>query len=48
MDLSIPIPKSNSKKVSLENCLETFIADESMEKCGYKCSKCKKEDTCNK
>lgn len=35
-------------KISLEDCLEAFISDESMEKCGYKCSKCKEEDVCKK
>lgn len=39
---------SKSQKVTLEDCLEAFIQDESMEKCGYRCSKCKKEDSCNK
>ena len=30
--------------VNLEECLEKFIKEEDMEKCGYKCNKCKSED----
>lgn len=56
MDLSIPIPhhkkksthlSSNNKHtdvVNLEECLSKFIKEEEMEKCGYKCNKCKSED----
>ena len=53
MDLSIPIPKPSKRsysqsRVALEDCLDTFSSEEYMEKCGYKCSKCKLEDTCSK
>jgi ubiquitin C-terminal hydrolase len=45
MDLSIQIPKSSS---SVGDCLENFISAERMEKCGYKCSKCKAIDRMDK
>lgn len=48
MDLSVHIPRAGKKGVSLTDCLESFISDEDMEKCGYKCSKCKKPDQCKK
>lgn len=49
MDLSIPLPKSKRlSSISVQDCLEAFISDEFMEKCGYKCQKCKKEDSCKK
>ncbi|CDW91152.1 ubiquitin carboxyl-terminal hydrolase family protein [Stylonychia lemnae] len=52
MDLSIPIPIKNTRSgrstfdnaVQLEDCLNAFIQEEDMEKCGYKCQKCKSED----
>jgi len=55
MDLSIPIPGKQVDPMSrflskaalnfnLTDCLEAFIQDEQMEKCGYKCQKCKSED----
>ena len=47
MDLSIPIPKRR-KLVTLDDCLEDFIVDEFMEKCGYKCKKCLREDNFKK
>lgn len=28
---------SNTNTISLEDCLEAFSSDESMEKCGYTC-----------
>ena len=46
MDLSIPIPKK--KLVTLVDCLEDFIGEEVMEKCGYKCKKCQREDNFKK
>jgi ubiquitin C-terminal hydrolase len=45
MDLSIQIPRSSS---SVQGCLDNFIAAEKMEKCGYKCSKCKAVDRMDK
>lgn len=48
MDLSLPIPKTIHNGVTLQDCFESFTADEFMEKCGYKCAKCKKEDSCRK
>ena len=47
MDLSLSLP-SHSYSVSLEDCLESFIATEKMEKCGYKCDKCKAIDRMDK
>jgi ubiquitin C-terminal hydrolase len=46
MDLSLPIPMSQDKyrSLTLQDCLKAFIQEEQMEKCGYKCSKCKSED----
>ena len=48
MDLSIQIPKSRIGSPSVDDCLENFIAPEKMEKCGYKCSKCKAVDRMDK
>lgn len=51
MDLSIPIPKQPgnfNEAIRLEDCLSMFIQEEVMEKCGYKCSKCKREDNFSK
>jgi ubiquitin C-terminal hydrolase len=36
--------KVEDKVVKLEECLNSFIQEEEMEKCGYKCNKCKSED----
>ena len=47
MDLSIPIPSSYGS-LSLKDCLKNFIEPESMEKCGYKCEKCKAVDKMSK
>ena len=47
MDLSIPIPTSY-KSLSLKDCLKNFIEPETMEKCGYKCEKCKAVDIMSK
>jgi len=47
MDLSIPIPSSYAS-LSLKDCLKNFIEPESMEKCGYKCEKCKAVDKMKK
>lgn len=48
MDLSIQIPKGSFKNPSVTDCLDNFIAPEKMEKCGYKCSKCKAIDRMDK
>jgi len=32
----------------LSNCLASFISEEKMEACGYKCGECKRVDTCTK
>jgi ubiquitin C-terminal hydrolase len=34
--------------VTLEECLTAFASEEYMDAMGYKCSKCKAEDTCTK
>jgi len=44
MDLSVPI----TKHASVEQCLAEFIKPERMEVCGYKCSKCKRDDGLHK
>jgi ubiquitin C-terminal hydrolase len=49
MDLSLPIPNDKllgkgSSTLELEDCLRAFIQEEDMEKCGYKCTRCKSED----
>ena len=53
MDLSVPIPVRHEDQrsrylarptISLEDCLGAFIQEEQMEKCGYKCQRCKSED----
>ena len=49
MDLSIPIPsKFGFSNITLKDCLTDFIAAEKMEKCGYKCTKCKAIDKMEK
>jgi len=47
MDLSIPIPKQ-TRTVGLTDCLSAFVTEESMEKCGYRCARCKREDNFTK
>eukprot|EP00347_Sterkiella_histriomuscorum_P015390 403357200 len=49
MDISVPVPQvsdqsSRGQSVQLDQCLQQFIKEEDMEKCGYKCNHCKKED----
>lgn len=51
MDLSVSIPRSAVRYtgyVNVLDCLNSYIAPESMERCGYKCSKCKAVDNMEK
>ena len=47
MDLSVSLPRRAVKitgRITLEECLKSFIQQEKMDECGYKCSKCKAKD----
>ena len=49
MDLSLSIPnKMSMSSLGVADCLKNFVASERMEKCGYKCSKCKAVDKMEK
>jgi ubiquitin C-terminal hydrolase len=48
MDLSLSIPSKMMSTADLKECLKNFVAKERMEKCGYKCSKCKAVDKMEK
>lgn len=48
MDLSLSIPSKSMGSIGLGDCLKNFVASERMEKCGYKCSKCKAVDKMEK
>mgnify|MGYP001126578104 CR=1 FL=1 len=50
MDLSVQIPKKyiSVGSVDVSDCVQSFTAKESMEKCGYKCEKCKAVDRMEK
>ena len=49
MDLSLSIPsKMSMGGLDLKDCLRNFVASERMEKCGYKCQKCKAIDKMEK
>mmetsp|Transcript_6618 Transcript_6618/g.4967 ORF Transcript_6618/g.4967 Transcript_6618/m.4967 type:complete len:225 (+) Transcript_6618:886-1560(+) len=51
MDLSIPIPRAGVRitgQVSIASCLKEFVKKERMDKCGYKCEKCKAVDNFEK
>ena len=48
MDLSLSIPSKSMGSIGLADCLKNFVASERMEKCGYKCSKCKAVDKMEK
>ena len=49
MDLSLSIPgKYSMGGLDLDDCLKNFVAPERMDKCGYKCSKCKAVDKMEK
>lgn len=48
-DLSLSIPnKMSMGSLGVADCLKNFVASERMEKCGYKCSKCKAVDKMEK
>lgn len=49
MDLSVSIPKSRGfGNVGVDDLMKGFVKPEQMERCGYKCSKCKGIDTVEK
>lgn len=51
MDLSVPIPRKAVRftgYIDLTDCLRSYTAGEIMEKCGYKCVKCKAVDQVEK
>lgn len=49
MDLSVSIPKSRGfGSVNVDDLMKGFVKPEQMERCGYKCSKCKGIDTVEK
>jgi len=51
MDLSVSIPRKAVRYtgyVDVNECLSSYIATEVMERCGYKCSKCKVVDNMEK
>jgi len=51
LNVSISIPRSAVRytgKVRVQECIDNWVAPESMDKCGYKCSKCKAVDNMQK
>ena len=51
MDLSVSIPRKAVRitgYVDVADCIKSYITPETMDKCGYKCSKCKKIDNMEK
>jgi len=49
LDLSIQIPsKLGFGGLDLEDCLSNFVSKEKMDKCGYKCQRCKAVDKMEK
>ena len=51
MDLSVSIPRSSVRitgYVDVADCIKQYTTPESMDKCGYKCSKCKSVDCMSK
>jgi len=47
MDLSVQIPRKAVRYtgyIDVNECINSYIAPEAMDKCGYKCSKCKTTD----
>ena len=51
MDLSVSIPRKSVRitgYVSVEELLKGYVTPEQMDKCGYKCAKCKKVDNFEK
>ena len=48
MDLSLPLNTQFFGSLEVEDCLKNFTEPERMEKCGYKCQKCKAVDKMEK
>ena len=51
MDLSVSIPRKAVRYtgyIDVSELMKTYIAPETMERCGYKCSKCKGVDNFEK
>ena len=52
MDLSVSIPRKAYRysgcALSIKECLSTFTQPENLEKCGFKCEKCKAVDCMSK
>lgn len=48
MDLSLSLSSGFMGGTDVEDCLKNFTASERMEKCGYKCQKCKAVDKMEK
>ena len=48
MDLSLSIPSVRKHSLDINDCLGNYVDPEKMEKCGYKCTKCKKVDNFQK
>jgi len=51
MDLSVSIPRKAVRftgYVDVSECIKSYTTPELMEKCGYKCSKCKAVDNMEK
>jgi len=44
MDISLHLPSFSFSSVNLKDCLKSFIEPEKMEKCGFRCEKCKAVD----
>lgn len=51
MDLSVSIPRKAVRYtgyIDVGELMQAYIAPETMERCGYKCSKCKEKDNMEK
>lgn len=51
MDLQVSIPRKAVRYtgyVDVDECISNYVLPESMERCGYKCSKCKQVDNLEK
>jgi len=47
MDMSVPIPRKAVRMtgyIDTSECIKSYTTPELMERCGYKCSKCKAVD----